>query len=251
MRLVALALGFLWATTGVAETTDIHVRVLAKDAKFIGTGMGGMKVTIRAVQTRALLAEGVTRGGTGDTQRIMSKPHKRGAALTTEDAAVFAAAVDIAQPTLIEVTVQGPLHYPHASQRVSLTHWLVPGRHLSGGDGLSITLPGFVVTGRVAAERLSLADADTLEIGATITMMCGCPLTPGGMWDSNAYDIGALIYAGDELVDEVMLEYAGQPNQFRRAWKVPGAGEYHIAFFAHDPANGNTGVDQAGLEVTE
>ena len=251
MQRFTLALALLWAMAAVAEPTDIHVRVLAKDAKFVGTGMGGMQVTVRAVQTGAVLAEGVTRGSTGATARIMSEPRQRGAALATDAAAVFATSVEITQPTLIEVSVRGPLDYPHASQHVSLTHWLVPGRHLSAGDGILIVLPGFVVTGKVPVERLSLAQSDSVEIGATITMMCGCPLTPGGLWDSNAYDIGALIYSDDELVDEVMLMYAGKPNQFSRQWKIPAAGEYHIAFFAHDPANGNTGVDQAGLEVTD
>lgn len=251
MERVALALGLLWAVVALAEPTDIHVRVLAKDAKFVGTGMGGMKVTVRAVQTGAVLAEGVTHGATGDTDRIMSEPWPRGEALGTKGAAMFAASIDINQPTLIEVSVRGPLDYPHASQHASLTHWLVPGRHLTGGDGVLMVLPGFVVTGRISAEHLSLAQSGSVEIGATVTMMCGCPLTPGGLWDSNAYDIGALIYSDDELVDEVMLVYAGKPNQFSRQWKVPAAGEYHIAFFAHDPANGNTGVDQAGLEVTD
>jgi hypothetical protein len=250
MRLIAIGLGFLWGLTAVAEPTELHVRVLAQDAKFVGTGMGGMNVTVRAVQDNTVLAEGVIRGGTGDTELIMSTPRARGASVVTDKAAVFTTTIDIVEPTLVEVSVQGPLDYPHASQRISLSHWLVPGRHLTGGNGLMLTLPGFVVTGRIAAEQLSLATADSVQIGATVTMMCGCPLTPGGLWDSDRFDIGALIYSGGELIDEVMLEYAGKPNEFGREWNIPAAGEYHIAFFAHDPANGNTGVDQAGLEVT-
>lgn len=250
MLVASLVMGALGAMTTVAEPTDVNVRVLAKDAKFVGTGMGGMKVTVRDVQTAAILAEGVARGSTGDTSRIMSAPRQRGEALATDKAAVFAASIDIWEPTLVEISVRGPLDYPHASQHASLTHWMVPGRHLTAGDGVLIELPGFVVTGKVNVEHLSLGQADSVDLGATVTMMCGCPLTPGGMWDSDAYDIGVLIYSDKELVDELMLPYAGQPNQFGRTWKVPAAGEYHIAFFAYDPANGNTGVDQAGLVVT-
>ena len=43
-----------------AEATDIVVRVLSKDAKFIGTSMGGMRVTLRDAHTGEILATGLT-----------------------------------------------------------------------------------------------------------------------------------------------------------------------------------------------
>ena len=46
------------------------IRVLGKDSKFIGTSMGGMRITLRDVHTGELLTS-VTVGGTGDTEQIM------------------------------------------------------------------------------------------------------------------------------------------------------------------------------------
>tara|TARA_R110002096_G_scaffold238867_3_gene430442 strand:- start:81 stop:371 length:291 start_codon:yes stop_codon:yes gene_type:complete len=60
-----------------AVDTTIVVRVLAKDAKFIGTSMGGAEVIIRDANTQEILAEGVTAGGTGDTGLIMTMPRAR------------------------------------------------------------------------------------------------------------------------------------------------------------------------------
>src|SRR3546814_17087602 len=53
-----------------AEPTEIMVRALAADAKFIGTSMGGMRVTIRDVRSGDTLASGTTDGPTGHTAAI-------------------------------------------------------------------------------------------------------------------------------------------------------------------------------------
>ncbi len=45
----------------LAEPTHITVHVLAKGAKFIGTSMGGVEITIRDADTGELLAKGVPR----------------------------------------------------------------------------------------------------------------------------------------------------------------------------------------------
>lgn len=65
------------------EPTEIVVRVIGKDSKFIGTSMGGMRITLRDAHTGELLATGVTVGGTGDTERIMQPQGGRRARLRT------------------------------------------------------------------------------------------------------------------------------------------------------------------------
>ena len=62
---------FLTLSAAQAEPTEIVVRVLGNDSKFIGTSMGGMRVTLRDAQTGEILATGLTQGATGDTRRIM------------------------------------------------------------------------------------------------------------------------------------------------------------------------------------
>ena len=58
--------------------TQIIVRVVSKDAKVIGSGVGGALVRIKNLETGVILAQGKQEGGTGDTERIMVKPRQRG-----------------------------------------------------------------------------------------------------------------------------------------------------------------------------
>lgn len=58
--------------------TKVIVRVVSKDAKVIGSGVGGALVRIKNLETGETLAQGKQDGGTGDTDRIMVKPHRRG-----------------------------------------------------------------------------------------------------------------------------------------------------------------------------
>jgi hypothetical protein len=135
----------LGASVAHAEPTRISVRVLSKDAKFIGTTMGGMWVTIRDVETGELLAEGRTEGGTGETDRIMKLPWTRGTPLWSEGAASFTATIDIDTPHHIEVAARGPQAQLQSSNVVSATQWVVPGKHVDQGDAFLLVLPGFAV----------------------------------------------------------------------------------------------------------
>lgn len=92
-----------------------------------------------------MLARGVQLGGSGDTESIMKQPHPRfGAVYGTEGSACFQAELELAEPTPVEVTAEGPLACPEAIQTASKTTWLIPGRHLDG-EGLKLTLHGFIV----------------------------------------------------------------------------------------------------------
>jgi hypothetical protein len=61
-----------------AEQTEIIVRVLAKDSKFVGTSMGGMRIILRDAHTSEILATGLTQGGTGNTKLIMLRTKAAG-----------------------------------------------------------------------------------------------------------------------------------------------------------------------------
>jgi hypothetical protein len=56
-----------------ARPTEIVVRVISKDSKFIGTSMGGMRITLRDAHTGELLATGIIVGGTGVPSGLCSK----------------------------------------------------------------------------------------------------------------------------------------------------------------------------------
>ncbi len=147
MKHIGLGIG-LAATlvTGVCGATEtrVMVRARSKDAKFIGTSMGGALVVIRKADTGEVLASGLTSGGTGDTKRIMIEPLARGARLTDASTAGFEATLDLAEPTFVTVEVSGPMGQRESAAKASAQSWLIPGKHVAG-DGLIVEIPGFAV----------------------------------------------------------------------------------------------------------
>ena len=142
---LTVSLNLLAPAMAQAEPTEITVRVLSKDGKFIGTSMGGMRVTLRDAHTGEILASGLTSGSTGDTKRIMHHDQGRRAKLADDSAAKFVTTIDLDEPRLIEAEAHGPLGQPQGAHRVVYSQWVVPGRGLSAGDGWVLELPGFVV----------------------------------------------------------------------------------------------------------
>jgi hypothetical protein len=131
--------------SGDKLVTKIIVRVVSKDAKVIGSGVGGALVRIKNLETGEVLAQGKQEGGTGDTDRIMTQPHRRGEVIYgTPDAAFFKAEIPLDRPTQVEVYAEAPLAYPHSIQKGSKTLTLIPGKHLLG-EGLIIELNGLIL----------------------------------------------------------------------------------------------------------
>ncbi len=135
----------LISTSAMAVPTRITVRVKTKDAKFMGTGIGGALVTIKDAQTGELLAKGVTEGTSGNTDLIMKTPKVRGVPISDQDSAKFEAIIDIDEPRYIEVTAYGPLSQRQSANKASSSQWIVPGRHISAGDAWLMELSGLLV----------------------------------------------------------------------------------------------------------
>lgn len=238
--------------TAWAEPTQITVRVISKGAKFVGSSMGGVQITVHDTDTGQLLASGVTQGGTGDTQRIMQMERQREAVLSTEGSAQFTTSLDIHEPRRIKVTAYGPLAQRQAANEVSATQWLVPGKHISGGDGFLLELPGLVVDVLDPPTHLKLSGTpQTIQLKANVTMMCGCPVEPNGLWDANQFEIKAVINKDGKPVTELPLTYAGTSSQFAATWQVDKPGLYEATVYAYDPANGNTGLDRTTFIVEQ
>lgn len=232
-----------------AEPTEITVRVISRDAKFVGTSMGGVLVTLRDADTGELLAEGTTEGGTGDTGRIMGE-RKRGMSLATPDAAKFSTTIDLDEPRRIEVSAFGPLAQRQGANRVSATQWVVPGNHLTGGDGWLLEMPGFIVDVLEPPTHVKLTGLPkTVALKANVTMMCGCPVTPDGLWNANRYEVGAMIKRNGKAVGEASLAYAGAASQFAGSVTVDQPGTYQAIVYAYDADTGNTGVDHVTFVV--
>jgi hypothetical protein len=240
---VIFALGFASLPASArAEPTSVTVRVLAKSSKFIGDGMGGARVIIRDAGTGEVLARGVTRGGTGDTEKIMKTPRTRREPISTRDAAAFTATLELDEPRRVEIIAYGPLAKRQAAARASVTHWLVPGQSITG-EGIVLELPGLVVDVLAPpAHRMLDRPPGALEIRANVVLMCGCPITPGGLWDADRLSVTAVIKRDGRPFRTLRLGYAGEPNQFAAELRVDRPGTYEVTVIALDQ-DANTGVD--------
>ncbi len=250
LGLLAPLLAMLLSAPAAAEPTQIDVRVISKGAKFVGTSMGGVLVTIRDAETGELLARGTTQGGTGDTARIMKTPLRHHDPVSSDDSAVYRATLDLDAPRLLEVAAFGPLAQRQAANRALSTMWVVPGKHVSGGDAWLLELPGFAVDVlEPPAHVLLEAATRSLPVRANVVLMCGCPIEPGGLWDANRFEVRALVSRNGQRIAEVPLSFAGKTSQFAGDVQVAGAGSYEVVVYAHDPANGNTGLDRTTFLV--
>ncbi len=238
-----------FAADARAEPTDIVVRVLSKDAKFIGTSMGGMRVTLRDAHTGEVLATGITQGSTGDTERIMHESAGRRAQLSDATSAKFSVTLDLEEPRLIEAEAYGPLGQLQAANRVVASQWVIPGRGPAGGDGWVLEIPGFAVDVLAPPAHVRLAGADQVDVRANVVMMCGCPIEPAGLWNADKYEVQAIVSRDGKQVARLPMRYAGEASQFAASVPVDAAGTYDVLVYAYDPANGNTGLDRTTFIV--
>lgn len=251
--LPALLFLLAFAVSLTAQTpTEVVVRAQAKDAKFIGSSIGGAHVIIRNSLTGEILARGLTEGGTGNTDRIMRTPRERYAELAGDGAAAFRTTLSLTEPVLVTVEVVAPVRARQAAVRGSIELWLLPGKPIDG-DGIIVEIPGFVVDVLSPRTHQSLSAGDLpdgkLTIEANVVMMCGCPVSSGGLWDADQMEIGAYIRQGSGEASELRLQPTERANLFRAEWTPPGAGAWEITVYAYDPRTGNTGLDRVNFLV--
>jgi hypothetical protein len=169
---VIVGAALLFQTLVLAEQvpTRLRVRVVSRDAKVVGTGVGGASVTIRNLETGAILAKGIQLGKTGDTDKIMVQPRERFATVyDTEGAAFFETTLMLERATPVQVTAEGPLGYPQALQSSSKTLLLVPGKDVLG-EGLLLELNGFIVQILAPEDGRELSAGFSTTVRAKMTM---------------------------------------------------------------------------------
>jgi hypothetical protein len=245
--LVVMAL----AGVGEATETKVVVRAKSKDAKFIGTSMGGAQITIRRSDDGRVVAKGLTQGGTGDTTRLMVDPIQRGQPLADAGTAKFEATMDIDEPTLVTIEARAPLAQPQSLTTSSTEIWLIPGKHVLG-DGVILEIPGLAVDvlAPQTPEDVTLGDKGTvIPITANVVMLCGCPIEPNSLWKALDYEVGALIKRDGVPVQTVAMAYAGKRNTFEGRLEVTKKGVYELIVYAYHPSTGNSGVDRATIVV--
>jgi hypothetical protein len=222
---------------------------MAKDAKFVGTEMGGVQITLSDADTGEVLAQGLTDGTSGNTQLIMKDGHARRDLLSDPKSAKFSATLDLDRPRRITVTATGPSNPKQAATTVSSTQWVLPGKGVDGGDGWVLELPGFALDPLDTPTEIEFTATQKIPVHVKVTMMCGCPITPNGQWDANKLEIAAILAQGGKNLRTVPLSYAGKPSEFGGDIDVADKGEYELTIYAYDPADGNTGLDRFTITV--
>lgn len=243
---IFLPLCIMGQDTGGVETR-IMVRVHSKDAKFIGSSIGGAHITIKKESTGELLAEGITTGSTGDTKVIMEEPRTRGKQLSTEETAGFEAVLNITEPIFVTVEATAPVNKKQASVKSSTQLWIIPGKDILG-DGIVLEVPGFIIDILSPQTHERIEAGLNIQITANVVMMCGCPVTPGGIWNADDYEISAIIGKEGEENKTIQLKAEEKPSTFSGN-TVLTSGNYEITVYAFDPRTGNTGVDRTNFIV--
>jgi hypothetical protein len=238
----------LFAQTGGKET-KIMIRAVARDAKVIGTHVGGAKITVRDVATGEILAQGMQQGGTGDTDIIMKKPHTRGMSVfSAADASGYLAVLHLDKPTVVEVSAEGPLGNAQATQRSSKTLLLVPGEDILG-EGILLEIHGFIVTSLAPLPDAKLKAGSPFEVRATVTMACGCPTEPDGLWDANKIRVVARLLRDGKVESEIPMAYAGVQNTFHVDVPVTSSGPLELQVLALDPGSANFGMTREAIAI--
>jgi hypothetical protein len=254
-------------------TTKISVRVIARDGKFLGDDIGGASITIRDAETKELLAQGRTSGGSGPNgcDGVMCVSLRRGQPLPTTGASEFAAELELHGPRKIEVTAYGPLGARGSANTASATQWVYPGLDITVGNGFLLELHGLIVQIIHPPTHYTPALISQLAIHANVAMMCGCPIdykrepqrmicpelpTNEQPWLPDEFQVAALIRGkgGLPFETEIPLQYVSippsdTPGQFSGTWISPPPGTYEITVFAYQKTTGNTGVDFATVIV--
>jgi hypothetical protein len=230
-----------------AQETTVMVRALAKDAKFIGSSIGGAKIIVRNAETEAILDQGFTSGSTGDTKLILKTPQERYDSLTDEETAGFKAELDITEPTFIEIEAHAPFNKKQARVVSSTQLWVIPGKNITG-DGVVLEVPGFVVDILSPQTHERIKSSEVVSLKANIVMMCGCPVTEGGTWDANQYEVKAILEAEGKESREIALKPTDKASTFEAETSLD-KGYYTITVYAFDPVTGNTGVDKTNIII--
>lgn len=127
------------------EVTTLVIRATSRDAKIIGSGVGGARITVRNAENGEVLAQGIQAGGTGDTGTIIRTPQPRdGTIYDTPGAASFLATFLLDAPTRVTIEAEGPLDYPQALGKATKTMLVAPGEDVRG-EGIILEIHGFIV----------------------------------------------------------------------------------------------------------
>lgn len=235
------------------QPTVVLVRVVAHGAMVLGQEVGGARVTITEVATGQILATGLQQGGSGDQNQIMRTPHMiEEPVYSSRPSAVFTTTLQLHKPTLVEISAEGPLAYPAASQKTSKTLLVIPGQNLTH-DGIVLHLYGYLVQIEQPRPREALIAKDDVKLQASVRTLSGSFVRPHGDWDSRKIRIYGEVLIGNRIIERLQMFYDEGSHTFEAPFFVPPSKDVPdgitLRVIASDLSTGNAGMDQATYPV--
>lgn len=253
MRAILLTLTLLCNLAAYAVETKVMIRARARDAKFIGSSLGGAYIIVRNKTNQQILAEGKTTGSTGNTDLIMKNPKTRTTAIADEKTAGFLAKIDLQEPTFVSIEVVSPYNLKQAQATVTTELWLIPGKHILG-DGIVLEIPGFIIDILKPRTHQYIALKDIkdkpFQFQANVVMMCGCVIDKGGVWNSEDMEVKGILKKDGKTIKEVKMSWVAT-NLFEGSDLINTPGNYELILYAYDEKTGNTGVDKVNYVIFE
>lgn len=233
---------------GPPVTTNVVVRVVGSHAMALGDTVGGAAVTIKDVETGAVLASGMQTGSTGDLKSIMQTPREHIEQIySAKGTAAFTATLSLTRPTLVEVSGEGPLNFSQAKRRASKTVLLYPGRHVTG-DGIVLVVYGLIVRIASPTPDRPLGIGDGVTVRATVNMMCDCVVEPFGNWDSRKMELYGEVLSDDKVIGRMDLFHQGPRGIFQGEYTIPkwlkGKERLTLRVVASDKESINVGYEE-------
>jgi hypothetical protein len=119
--------------------------------------------------------------------------------------------------------------------------WLIPGQSAATGDGWVVELPGLAI--RMAAGTPDVfRRGQPSKLAAQVQLMCGCPITAGGMWDAAHYEVTAELRQRGAATERLSFGFVEAPGRFTADWTPTAGGRAELLIIARNRITGNTGV---------
>ena len=259
MRSLLFTLSFLVITLisftpmASAEDTDIVITVKSRDAKFIGTEVGGAHVMIKNRLTGDVLADGTTFGHNGSTDTIMADSTERKATLTNEGSARFHFSIEFWEPIPVTIYATAPMGQQQSTVTVAEDMLLLPGKDYASGNGIMLEIPGFSVNiaEPVPNTKLKHNPETPITIQANVMKLCGSKVEKGSPWDPEDYKVEAHIYKDSLYIASFDLPYADSPGIYGQNLKIPLPGTYRLMVTVFDEKTKESGMDMTTVILEE
>jgi hypothetical protein len=239
----------------MGKSTSVLIRVQARGGKFLGPNAKQTEVSVLN-GGNLIFGPVVTTGGSGTTDPKTGDPFPPNASrdviavaptqggpppgaywLTPDDSASVNATFTLESPSLLEFRATSN------GTTTSTMMWVVPGMQLTNNPGLLLSMAGLLVT-------VTATVGAQIEVTATVTMMCGCPITkptwpqapqgPEPYWPEPEFQVFATLQPHNGKSVTQLMTFS-TTNTFTTSFPTPETGGSTISVYAVQQAESNVG----------